>query len=117
MANELQTLVMAQQTQFGEVLTDNNIKFEKEAEFALQLLGTNSYLTSIAMSNQNSLKNAIVNVAAIGITLNPARKLAYLVPRDSKVCLDISYIGLMHIAQESGATKSNSTPPGGASIS
>jgi recombination protein RecT len=37
-------------------------------------------------------------VAAIGITLNPASKLAYLVPRDGMVCLDISYMGLLHRA-------------------
>ncbi|MGP0745242.1 recombinase RecT, partial [Escherichia coli] len=43
-----------------------------------------------------------INVAAIGITLNPASKLAYLVPRDGMVCLDISYMGLLHIAMESG---------------
>ncbi len=41
-------------------------------------------------------------MAAIGITLNPASKLAYLVPRDGMVCLDISYMGLLHIAMESG---------------
>jgi recombination protein RecT len=29
--------------------------------------------------------------------------LAYLVPRDGKVCLDISYMGMMHLAQQCGA--------------
>src|SRR5690606_33352025 len=47
--------------------------------------------------------NAINNVAAIGISLNPARKQAYLVPRDNKVCLDISYIGLVDLATQSGS--------------
>lgn len=42
-------------------------------------------------------------MAAIGITLNPAAKLAYLVPRDGGVHLDISYMGLLHLAQVSGA--------------
>ena len=55
--------------------------------------------------NQTSTQNAIINVAAIGISLNPAQKLAYLVPRKGAICLDISYMGLMHIAQQSGAIK------------
>ncbi|TNP50108.1 recombinase RecT, partial [Escherichia coli] len=50
-------------------------------------------------------QNAIINVAAIGITLNPASKLAYLVPRDGMVCLDISYMGLLHLAQSTGSIK------------
>ncbi|MGL5392904.1 MAG: recombinase RecT, partial [Shewanella sp.] len=57
----------------------------------------------VAMGNPNSAQNAIINVAAIGITLNPAAKLAYLVPRDGGVHLDISYMGLLHLAQVSGA--------------
>ena len=44
-------------------------------------------------------------MAAIGITLNPASKLAYLVPRDGMVCLDISYMGLLHLAQATGSIK------------
>jgi recombination protein RecT len=37
------------------------------------------------------------------VSLNPASKLAYLVPRNKTVCLDISYMGLMDIAQSAGA--------------
>lgn len=55
------------------------------------------------MENPASAQNAIINVAAIGITLNPASKLAYLVPRNGFVCLDISYMGLMHLAQATQA--------------
>ena len=49
--------------------------------------------------------NAITNIAAIGISLNPAKKQAYLVPRDGKICLDISYIGLMDLAMATGAIR------------
>jgi recombination protein RecT len=55
------------------------------------------------MGNQQSVINAVTNVAAIGVSLNPARKQAYLVPRDKKVCLDISYIGLVDLATQSGS--------------
>lgn len=103
MSNDITTIIHGQRQQFMAVLADPGIDFEREAAFALQVVGANKFLASTAMGNQDSLRNAITNVAAIGISLNPASKLAYLVPRDGKICLDISYMGLMHIAQQSGA--------------
>jgi recombination protein RecT len=47
----------------------------------------------------------VTNIAAIGISLNPAKKQAYLVPRDGRICLDISYIGLMDLAMATGSLK------------
>jgi recombination protein RecT len=47
--------------------------------------------------------DAVKNVAAIGISLNPAKKQAYLVPRDGRINLDISYMGLLDIAVASGS--------------
>lgn len=88
---------------FKNALTDERVNWQKESQFATQLLQKNSYLYDVALKNPASIQNAIINVAAIGITLNPAAKLAYLVPRDGAVCLDISYMGLMHLAQESGS--------------
>jgi recombination protein RecT len=88
---------------FQARLTNNSMSFEVEAGFAVQQLESNDYLLSVAMSNPQSVRNAVTNVAAIGISLNPARKQAYLVPRDKKVCLDISYIGLIDLATQSGS--------------
>lgn len=106
MATALQvceTTIMNVQPEFQRVLVDQAIKFERECGFALQVLQSNDYTAKVAANNPNSLKASIVNVAAIGISLNPASKLAYLVPRKSAVCLDISYMGLMHLAQLCGA--------------
>lgn len=97
------TLIEAQKHQFVSVLSDKSIEFDREAAFAVQILQGNDYTGKIALANQDSLRAAVVNVAAIGISLNPASKLAYLVPRKGAVCLDISYMGLMHIAQQTGA--------------
>lgn len=103
---DLSTFVHDQRGQFLAVNADpKTINFEREAGFAIQIITANDFLFKTAANNQASLANAITNVAAIGISLNPASKLAYLVPRDGKVCLDISYMGLMHIAQQSGAIK------------
>ena len=100
---QAQQLVMQQEQSFNAVKAADEINFAREAQFACQALGNNSYLAQMAVSNQQSLIDAVTNVAAIGITLNPAAKHAYLVPRDKKVCLDISYMGLLHIAIESGS--------------
>lgn len=99
----LDLVVKNQRDRFLEVRSDPNIEFAREAQFALQYLTQNDYLAKVAAGNPESLKSAVVNVAAIGISLNPASKLAYLVPRKGGVCLDISYMGLMHIAQQTGA--------------
>lgn len=90
---------------FASVLTDRSINFDREAEFALQTLYGNDYAMKIAMQNRASVIAAVVNIAAIGISLNPAKKQAYLVPRDGKICLDISYMGLMDLAIDSGSIR------------
>jgi recombination protein RecT len=90
---------------FAAVQTDRSISFEKEAGFALQILGGNEYLMGVGLKNRQSVVDAVTNIAAIGISLNPARKQAYLVPRDGKVCLDISYMGLLDLAISSGSLK------------
>lgn len=98
-------LVDNQEQLFLPVISDPVIKWEKEKQFAIQALQGNDFLTKIAFNNVASFQNAIINVASIGISLNPANKHAYLVPRDGKVCLDISYMGLLHLAMASGAIK------------
>lgn len=90
---------------FSSVLTDRSINFEREAGFAIQILTSNDYAMGIAQSNRQSVINAVTNVAAIGISLNPAKKQAYLVPRDGRICLDISYMGLLDLAIGSGSIR------------
>jgi len=84
----------------------NQLDFQVEAEFALQILNNNDYLLGIGRTNPDSLKAAIANVAAIGITLNPALAFAYLVPRKGAICLDISYRGLLKLATDTGIVSS-----------
>lgn len=88
---------------FQSRLSNKSLNFEIEAGFAVQQLEANDYLLKVALNNRQSVINAVTNVAAIGISLNPARKQAYLVPRDQKVFLDISYIGLTDLATQSGS--------------
>lgn len=96
---EIQTV----ETQFISVQSDNSLSFQREVGFAMQALGNNDFLAKIAINNKQSLLNAVTNVSAIGISLNPAEKQAYLVPRGGAVCLDISYMGLIDLATRSGS--------------
>ncbi|AZS78816.1 DNA recombinase [Achromobacter spanius] len=90
---------------FAAVLTDQNISFEKEAGFAIQVLQNNEYTLKAAMNDRQAVVNAVNNVAAIGISLNPAKKQAYLVPRKNKIYLEISYMGLIDLAVSTGSIK------------
>lgn len=107
MSNELAVrvggIIESVRSDFNSSISDNSISFVRECAFAMQLFEYNEYLCKVALSNPNSARYAVKNLASIGITLNPAQKLAYLVPRKGGVCLDISYMGMMHIAQKSGS--------------
>ncbi|MGQ7247563.1 recombinase RecT [Halomonas sp. V046] len=90
---------------FAAVLSEPGLNFEREAGFAVQAIQASDYMVKVAMGNRQSVVNAVTNIAAIGISLNPAKKQAYLVPRDGKICLDISYIGLMDLAMAAGSIR------------
>jgi len=98
-------LVNNNESLFGNVNDQEAVSWQKESQFAIQSLQNNTYTQQIAYKNPASLQNAIINVASIGISLNPANKHAYLVPRDGRICLDVSYMGLMHLAVRSGSIK------------
>ncbi|MCZ4330745.1 recombinase RecT [Castellaniella denitrificans] len=101
----VQALVLNTQPAFEAVLCDKSIAFQREAEFAMQAMQANDYLIDCATKNPQSVIDAVTNIAAIGISLNPAKKHAYLVPRKGKICLDISYMGLMDLAIQSGSIR------------
>lgn len=82
-----------------------SITFRAEMLYASTAMMNNEYLAGVAYRNPMSLRSAFQQVAACGLTLNPARGLAYLVPRDSQVILDISYRGMIRMAVEDGAIK------------
>jgi recombination protein RecT len=89
--------------EFNEIasLDGNLVNFQREAGFAVQIISKN--MDHFRNVSPDSVRNAVLNIARIGITLNPAMKLAYLVPRKGECCLDISYIGLTKIATDTGS--------------
>lgn len=93
-----------------------HMKYEAEKGFAIQILKNNDYLMSIAQACPSSLQQAITNVAAIGLSLNPAEKQAYLISRtiktkdangkdryEKRIFLEPSYVGLCKLATDSGS--------------
>lgn len=82
--------------------------FAKECSFALQHFNKNKYLASATM---DSKREAVLNVAQVGLTLNPVLKLAYLVPRKANIngnwvvqChLEPSYQGLVKLITDTGS--------------
>lgn len=84
----------------------NEETYLKEASFALQHLAKNNFLAGCTRS---SIQMAVLNIAQIGLTLNPALKLAYLVPRmqggERICCLEPSYMGLCKLVTDTGSAK------------
>ncbi len=74
------------------------VSYEKETIFAIQAIRANEALQKC---DPQTIRNAIINVAMCGITLNPALQQAFLIPRKGKAVLDISYRGLCKIAMDS----------------
>lgn len=108
MTNALQLVtddIYSVRDSFVAVLSDRDINFEREAGFAIQAISRNDYTLGVAAKSRQSVIDAVTNIAAIGISLNPAKKQAYLVPRDGRICLDISYMGLMDLAMATGSIK------------
>lgn len=79
------------------------LDYEVEKVFAVQALMKTDFAMQIANKNPTSVKLAMMNLAATGLTLNPAYAYAYLVPRDGAIVLDISYKGLLRIATDTGS--------------
>lgn len=78
------------------------LSFDVEKSFAVQQVTKTDFAIGIARSNPTSVRTAMANVAAIGLSLNPANAHAYLVPRDKSIMLDISYRGMIKLATDSG---------------
>lgn len=107
MKPELISAVKPAEKRLAELLPADIAK--REISFALQLIAASPQLQQCTPL---SLQSAVINVANIGLTLNPAAKEAYLVPRwnskanASEATFQPSYIGLVKLLTDAGAVKS-----------
>ena len=81
------------------------VKWAEESQFAHQAFQRN---TKLHECTKWSVQDAIINIAAVGLTLNPAFGYAYLVPeydsslKETLCHLRISFKGLIKVATDSG---------------
>lgn len=84
-------------------------RVKKEVSFAIQLINKSEQLQKCS---GNSVLQAVLNIANIGLTLNPAAKEAYLIPRwnpltkSNEACLEPGYVGLVKLLTDTGSVKS-----------
>jgi recombination protein RecT len=103
--NKLEGFINNLESEFLKVQENKELSFKQEAYFAIQVLQKNDYTMNIARTNPTSLRSAVINIATTGLSLNPSMGLAYLIPRKNEICADISYLGLIKLAQDSGSIK------------
>lgn len=83
--------------------------FMKEVSFSIQHIHKNALLQKCT---QVSILRSVINLAQVGLTLNPISKLAYLVPRWNsrqsayECVLEPDYRGLVKLLTDSGSVKS-----------
>ena len=98
--------IAAAERSFQKTLSDDaQVTYARESVLALDACRRNDRLMEVARENPSSLQMAIVNIALVNLSLNPATQYAFLVPRDGRVCLDISYRGFIKIATDTGSIK------------
>lgn len=95
---------------FNEIASRTKlVTWAEESQFAIQAIQKNEKL---AQCLPHTVQNSVINVAAVGLTLNPALGYAYLVPEGVKQAdgkyaqeciLRVSFKGLMKIATDSGS--------------
>jgi phage RecT family recombinase len=83
-------------------------RVKKEISFALQTINKSAQLQKCS---GESVLQAVVNIANVGLTLNPAAKEAYLIPRWSSISkgmeasLEPSYVGMVKLLTDTGSVK------------
>lgn len=109
-STELMERILDQSKIGFQRIADQNqlLKWAAESQFALQAVQKNPKLLECA---RHSIQNAIINVAAVGLTLNPAHGYAYLVPeyntstKQSECVLRVSFKGLIKLANDAGVAR------------
>ena len=77
----------------------------RELGYAQMIATNNADLAGLINQAHPSVIDSIRMVASVGLTLNPALGLAYLIPRGGKACYSPSYQGLVRIAVEAGCAR------------
>lgn len=79
----------------------NSLLFNSEKVFFAQKLIQSYSLCNICGKNPVALRNAFLQAAATGLTMDPTQKLAWIIPQKGIPVYDISYKGLIRVAVDS----------------
>ena len=81
----------------------NLVRYQEEAGYALQIMRRSPYMQRCI---PQTIEDAVVNVAAIGLSLNPVLQHGFLIPRRQGnhviCCFDPGYRGLIKLATDGG---------------
>jgi recombination protein RecT len=103
--NDLFNDLLALRDEWASLCTNPKLRFEKEVEWVIQSCEKSDTARKYALGDFEAVRAALRNIAGVGVTIDPARKLAYVMPRDSKMVYDLSYMGLIDIAVDSGSIR------------
>src|SRR5690348_14687360 len=85
----------------------NPVDVKREISFALQAYNKSAQLQKCSV---DSILKAVLNITNIRLSLNPAAKEAYLIPRwtngSTEAVLEPSYVGLVKLLTDAGSIKS-----------
>jgi phage RecT family recombinase len=82
--------------------TDKQLVYGAQRSFALQLIQGNEKLRNCT---PQSIQNAFLDIAYIGLTLAPSQSLVYLIPYGDKATVTIGYRGLEQLAYRTGVVE------------
>jgi len=81
----------------------NLVRYQEEAGYALQIMRRSPYMQRCI---PQTIEDAVINVAAIGLSLNPVLQHGFLIPRRQGnhviCCFDPGYRGLIKLATDGG---------------
>ncbi len=79
------------------------VRYQEEARFALQIIRRSPYMQRCI---PQTIEDAVINVAAIGLSLNPILQHGFLIPRRQGnnviCCFDPGYRGLIKLSTDGG---------------
>lgn len=101
-AERISALLEPVRAEWPTLSTTGKLAFDAERAWFVQSCMKSDYAAKLALQREEDTQAAFRNVAAVGVTLNPAMKRAYVLPRDSKMVYDLSYLGLIHLAIQGG---------------
>lgn len=100
---DVQDLLVEYRDKWDAMRSIPDMSFDRELEWLLTFCEKSDTSRKFALQNVGSVVTAMMNVAGVGVTLDPSRAFAYVLPRDGGMVYEVSYLGIIHCAIRDGA--------------